>query len=415
MSMRERIKWAANEQAAARREVSSQAAAASLSLLTTEQVARVSTFHASIPEYEPTPLVRLDGLAAQLGLKSLYVKDESYRFGLNAFKVLGGSYAVARHIAERLGRDIAELPYAELVSPATRAAVGQITFYSATDGNHGRGVAWAANRLGQKSVICMPVGSSQIRLENIRSEGATATITDMNYDEAVLYVKELAENDPNGVVVQDTDWPGYTQIPGWIMQGYATLAAEADMQLHADGVSCPTHVFVQAGVGAFAGAVQGYFANAYGEDCPITTVVEAAAYDCLFRSVLAGELVAASGEWDTIMAGLACGEGCGVSWEVLHEKARFFTSAPDWVSARGMRMLAAPPAGDAPVKSGESGAVGVGLVATLMLEDEYHKLREAMGLGADSVVLCVSTEGDTDPQRYRDIVWDGYCPSGNWD
>lgn len=403
--MREKIKWTANEMGASDH-------AEQLALLNEEEIAKVRAFHASMPAYEPTPLAALDNLAAYLGIKGIYVKDESYRFGLNAFKVLGGSYAVGRYIADRLGKDIADLPFEELVSPETKEKLGDITFYTATDGNHGRGVAWAANRLGQKSVVCMPVGSSLTRLENIRKEGADASITDMNYDDAVRYVNSLAEADPNGVMVQDTAWPGYELIPSWIMQGYSTLASEADEQLKALGHKKPTHVFVQAGVGSFAGGVQGYFANAYGDECPVTTVIEASIADCIYRSALTGQLTAVGGDLSTIMAGLACGEACTISWDILKNKASFFVSSPDWVAARGMRVLAAPLQGDAPVKSGESGAVGAGLVTTLMIEEEYADLRQALGLDKDSVVLCFSTEGDTDPERYRDVVWDGYCPSG---
>jgi diaminopropionate ammonia-lyase len=402
--MKDTINWTANDMPASD-------CASSLELLSAENVAKVRAFHASIPAFSQTPLAKLDALAGCLGIKGLYVKDESYRFGLNAFKVLGGSYAVGAYIAQRLGQDISTLSYETLVSPETKAKLGDITFYTATDGNHGRGVAWAANKLGQKSVVCMPAGSSLTRLENIRKEGAEASITDMNYDDAVRYVNGLAEKDPNGVMVQDTAWPGYEEIPSWIMQGYSSMAAEADEQLKAYGVQRPTHVFVQAGVGSLAGAVQGYFANAYGADCPTTTIVEAAAADCIYRSAKAGSLVAVGGDLATLMAGLACGEACTISWEILKNKASFFVSAPDWVAARGMRVLAAPLAGDAPVKSGESGAVGAGLVSVLMTDDAYAGLRSALRLDADSVVLCFSTEGDTDPDTYKSVVWDGYCPS----
>jgi diaminopropionate ammonia-lyase len=398
--MREKINWTANNMPPSEH-------AKSLALLSKDEVAKVRTFHRSFPQYSETPLARLDHLASRLGLKGLYLKDESYRFGLNAFKVLGGSYAVGRYIAQRLGRDISEISYDTLISPETKAQTGDITFYTATDGNHGRGVAWAANKLGQKSVVCMPVGSSLTRLNNIRAEGADASITDMNYDDAVRYVNELANKDPNGVMVQDTAWDGYEEIPSWIMQGYSTLAAEADEQLKVYGEKQPTHVFVQAGVGSFAGAVQGYFANAYGADCPATTIVEASAADCIYRSAAADELVPVGGDLTTIMAGLACGEACTISWEILKNKADFFVSAPDWVSARGMRMLGAPLKGDPQVISGESGAVTAGLVAALMEDDANEEFRKALGLNEDSVVLVISSEGDTDPEKYLSIVWDG--------
>ena len=401
--MKDSIKWTQNTLAPSD-------CSASLGLIDASAVKKVRAFHASIPQYAPTPLARLDALAGHLGIQGAYVKDESHRFGLNAFKVLGGSYAIGVYLAGLLGKDISELSYEELISPETKAQVGEITFYTTTDGNHGRGVAWAANRLGQKSVVCMPAGSSQVRLENIRKEGAEAFITSTNYDDTVRSTAELAKADPHGVMVQDTAWPGYTQIPGWIMQGYSTMAAEADEQLKAQGVT-PTHVFIQAGVGSLAGAVQGYFANAYQDACPTTVIIEAAAADNLYRSAQAGELVAVGGDLQTIMAGLACGEGNVISWEILKNKAGFFVSAPDWVSAQGMRVLAAPLKGDAPVLSGESGAVGVGLLSALLSLEEYQGFREALGLDQDSVVLCFSTEGDTDPEMYKKVVWEGFCPS----
>ncbi|MDR1043062.1 MAG: diaminopropionate ammonia-lyase [Clostridiales Family XIII bacterium] len=402
--MREQINWTPNEMPPSEHE-------SSLALLSAGEIAKVRAFHRSFPQYSETPLVKLAGLADRLGLKGFFVKDESYRFGLNAFKVLGGSCAVGKYIAKRLGKDLSEISYETMVSPETKAKVGDITFYTATDGNHGRGVAWAANKLGQKSVVCMPVGSSLTRLENIRKEGAEASITDLNYDDAVRYVNGLAENDPNGVMVQDTAWPGYEEIPSWIMQGYATMAIEADEQLKAYGVERPTHIFVQAGVGSFAGAVQGYFANTYGADCPTTVIVEASAADCLYRSAKEDRLVAVGGDLTTIMAGLACGEACTISWNILKNKSKFFVSAPDWVSALGMRMLAAPLRGDAQVISGESGAVGAGLLDALMEDDANSEFRNALGLDKDSVVLAFSSEGDTDPEKYRQIVWDGDCPS----
>jgi diaminopropionate ammonia-lyase len=403
--LREAIKWTANTMP------HFDGGASLTQLLSPEEMEKVRVFHRSIPGYLGTPLAKLDHLASYLGVKGFYVKDESQRFNLKAFKVLGASYAVARYIAQRLGRDISELSYEDIISPATKAQLGEITFYAATDGNHGRAVAWAARQLGQKSVICMPAGSSQARLESIQAEGAKAWVTELNYDDAIRYVSSLAAEDPHGVVIQDTTWPGYEDIPGWIIQGYSAMAAEADEQLRLFGEDQPTHVFVQAGVGAMAGAVQGYYANTYGEHCPITTIVEASAADCIYRSALANKQVAVGGELSTMMAGLACGEACSLSWDVLKARADFFVSAPDWVTARGMRVLAAPLRGDEPVISGESGAVGVGLASVVLTDPSYSDLRTALGLGEHSVIMCFSTEGNTDPETWRSIVWDGLCPS----
>jgi diaminopropionate ammonia-lyase len=230
----------------------------------------------------------------------------------------------------------------------------------------------------------------------------------MNYDDAVRYAKEQAEKDPNGVIVQDTDWPGYVDLPAWIMQGYGTVSFEAHNQLLASGVKRPTHVFAQAGVGCFAGSVHGYFANVYADNPPVMCTVEAAVANCLSRSVEAGgTLVPVGGDMPTIMAGLACGEGCGISWQILKNHSRCFVSIYDWVTARAMRTLGAPLDGDPRVISGESGASTTGLVLTVLQDSDYRDLRDALGLNADSVVLCISTEGDTDPDRYRKIVWDG--------
>lgn len=375
-----------------------------------EEMHRSIGFHKSFPQYSVTPLTRLTNLASYLGLKRLYVKDESYRFGLNAFKVLGGSYAIAKYISKELGRDVSEVPYSVLTSEKLREEFGQATFFSATDGNHGRGVAWAANRLGQKCVIRMPKGTTQTRLENIAKENATVTIEDMNYDECVRLAAGEAEKTPRGIIVQDTAWDGYEEIPTWIMQGYGTLATEADEQLAADGAR-PTHIFIQAGVGSLAGAVIGYFANRFKEDPPVMVVVEAGAADCLYRSALKGDgsRIDVTGDMLTIMAGLACGEANTVSWDILRNHADAFVSCPDWVSANGCRIYGAPMRGDTQVISGESGSVTMGLVHALMTKPEYKELKEALKLDENSEVLLVSSEGDTDPDRYREIVWDGLC------
>ena len=380
-----------------------------LSVMSEENVRQALRFHRSFPEYAVTPLQRLKRMEGYLGLKGLYVKDESYRFGLNAFKVLGGSYAMARYIAGRTGKTVDDLPYSVLSSEEFRKKMGQTTFYTATDGNHGRGVAWAANRLGQKSVVRMPRGSSETRLANIAKEGAEVTIEDLNYDECVRLAAAQAKEDPNGVIVQDTAWKGYTDIPSWIMQGYGTLALEADRQLLADGVEKPTHVIVQAGVGSLASAVVGYFANKYRDDEPVMCVCEAGAAACLYRSAVkgTGKTVKVRGKLDTIMAGLACGEPNVIGWDILRNHAAGFAACPDWMSAKGMRMYGVPLAGDPTVISGESGAVTMGFLASVMMYPRYEEIKEALKLDKDSVVLLVSTEGNTDPVRFREVVWDG--------
>ena len=397
----ETIKWAVNEMP--------KTDDSQLQVMSLENVAKARAFHESFPQYSVTPLVKLDHMAAYLGLKEVYVKDESYRFGLNAFKVLGGSFAMARYIAKQTGKDVSELPYNVLTSDELRNEFGQATFFTATDGNHGRGVAWAANKLGQKAVVLMPKGSTQTRLNNILKEGAKATIEEENYDECVRMANAMAEKTENGVMVQDTAWDGYEEIPAWIMQGYGTMANEADDQLHEAGCERPTHVFIQAGVGSLAGAVQGFFANRYPENPPKVVVVEAAPAACLYKGACAkdGAIRIVDGDMVTIMAGLACGEPNTVSWDILRNHADAFVSCPDWVSANGTRIYSSPMKGDERVISGESGSVPLGFCFTALHDEDAKDLKEALKLDENSVVLVISTEGDTDPVRYREIVWDG--------
>ena len=380
-----------------------------LDLMSEENVTKANEFHKSFPQYSVTPLQKLSALASYLGVKGIYCKDESYRFGLNAFKVLGGSYAMGRYIAKELGRDISQLPYNVLSSDKLREEFGQATFFTATDGNHGRGVAWAAKRLGQKAVVRMPKGTTKTRFDNIAKEGAEVTIEEVNYDDCVRMAAAEAAKTEHGIIVQDTAWAGYEEIPSWIMQGYGTLVLEADKQLKENGVDRPTHVFVQAGVGSLAGAVVGYFAHKYKENPPVMVVCEASAADCLYRSAVQadGNLVNVTGDLQTMMAGLACGEGNTIGWDILKNHVTVFASCPDWMSAKATRIYANPLENDPHIISGESGSVPLGLAYTALHDEDAKDLKEALKLDENSNILVISTEGDTDPVRYREIVWDG--------
>ena len=380
-----------------------------LDLMSEENVTKANEVHKSFPQYSVTPLQKLSALASYLGVKGIYCKDESYRFGLNAFKVLGGSYAMGRYIAKELGRDISQLPYNVLSSDKLREEFGQATFFTATDGNHGRGVAWAAKRLGQKAVVRMPKGTTKTRFDNIAKEGAEVTIEEVNYDDCVRMAAAEAAKTEHGIIVQDTAWAGYEEIPSWIMQGYGTLVLEADKQLKKNGVDRPTHVFVQAGVGSLAGAVVGYFAHKYKENPPVMVVCEASAADCLYRSAVQadGNLVNVTGDLQTIMAGLACGEGNTIGWDILKNHVTVFASCPDWMSAKATRIYANPLENDPHIISGESGSVPLGLAYTALHDEDAKDLKEALKLDENSNILVISTEGDTDPVRYREIVWDG--------
>ncbi len=380
----------------------------SIEFINREAIERVRNFHKSFPEYKVTPLQSLNELSKKLEVSNIWVKDESYRFGLNAFKVLGGSYAVGKYLAEKLNMDISELSFEKLRSKEIKEKLGDITFVTATDGNHGRGIAWAARQLGQKSVVFMPKGSSKIRLNNIRNEGAEASITDLNYDDAVRLANKYAE-EHNGVIIQDSAWEGYEDIPTWIMQGYATLIDEAIEQINAEGNDSPTHIFLQAGVGSFAGSVQGYLAAVFGKNRPITAIVEPNEAACIYKSVKEndGKPHAVTGYMPTIMAGLACGEPSTVAWGILRDYTDMYISCPDYVTARGMRILGNPLMGDPQVISGESGAVGLGILSLILEENNLKEIAGKLNINKDSKILVISTEGDTDPVSYREIVWDG--------
>lgn len=375
-------------------------------LFSRQQAQQARHFHQKIGGYQPTPLYALDELAALFGVDKILVKDESQRFGLNAFKMLGGSYAITRLLCEKYGLAIEELSLNDLKTRITE----KMTFATTTDGNHGRGVAWAAKQLGQNAVVYMPKGSAQERVDAILRLGAECIVTDMNYDDTVRFTMQTAQK--NGwEVVQDTAWDGYTKIPTWIMQGYATLADEAVEQMSAMGVTRPTHVFLQGGVGALAGGVLGYLVDVYGARNLHSVIVEPELADCLYRSGVKGQIVNVGGEMATIMAGLACGEPNPLGWEVLRNCATQFISCQDAVAALGMRVLGNPLGNDPRVISGESGAVGLGILAAVHHHPQRDALMNKLQLDSHSVVLVISTEGDTDVKHYREVVWEGKHPA----
>ena len=366
---------------------------------------RARVFHRSIPDYEPTPLVSLDALAAELGLSNVWVKDEAPRFGLNAFKVLGASYAVAQVLAESLGQDRGELSFDGLAAAINNLRLDGLTLCTATDGNHGRAVAWAAEQLGCGAVVYMPKGSVESRFNAIASHHADVSIVDGGYDDAVAQAAEDAMR--NGwSLIQDTAWSGYESVPKHIMQGYLTIMDEAIEQLHGE---IPTHIFIQAGVGSLAAAVQAQFRESLGAARPVTAIVEPTHAACCFSSMAAGTRSPQSlkGDMPTIMAGLKCGTPSTLAWNILHDYSDVFVSCSDDIARAGMRALAHPRPGDPTIVSGESGAVTTGLLITLldpasqaMFADEI----ESLMLDVDSRVLLISTEGATDPFSYKRII-----------
>ncbi|MFO1443704.1 diaminopropionate ammonia-lyase [Bacillus sp. Bva_UNVM-123] len=376
-----------------------------------KEVEKIHSFQKTHRLFTTTPLYHLKQLAEYLNVADIRIKDESHRFALNAFKVLGSIYAMAKFIANRIGEDVESLSFDILQSEDIKKRLGELTFISATDGNHGRGVAWAARELGHQSVILLPKGSSLERLNAIRNEGAKAKITDLNYDHTVRMCAKLA-NENGWILVQDTAWQGYEEIPLWIMQGYATIARETAMQLKESNAEPPTHVFLQAGVGSFPAAIAACMIEYFHERPPHIVIVEPNQADCFYRSFSndEGKREIVEGEMNTIMAGLACGEPNTIAYHILRQYAIGSISCDDSIAALGMRMYGNPLKNDPRIIAGESGAVSLGLLHSLRMDQKVENICYELGLNANSRVLLINTEGDTDPAFYRKIVWEGAYP-----
>jgi diaminopropionate ammonia-lyase len=353
----------------------------------------------SWPGYAATPLVRLDGLARSLGLARIDYKDERGRFGLKSFKALGGAYAVANVLKQRIaaatGRN--DVTSKQLLSGEFAPIVRAATVTCATDGNHGRSVAWGAQLFGCNCVIFVHEHVSQGRRDAIARYCAQVREVKGNYDDAVRHAAATAA--ANGwTVVSDTSYPGYRDIPLDVMHGYGVMAHEIALQLHGEP---PTHVFAQAGVGALAAAICADFWLRWGARRPFFAVVEPTHADCVYRSLEAGRPVAVGGDLDTVMAGLACGEVSELAWEILRGGANAAVAVDDAYALEAVRRLSQPAAGDAPVVAGETG--GAGLAALLAARDDPD-IRRTLALDASSRVLLLGSEGDTDPAIYREVV-----------
>lgn len=368
-----------------------------------EVAASVRKFHRSFPDYSPTPLANLSRLAQRFDLANLWVKDESHRFGLNAFKVLGASYAIAHVIAQKSRMPGNDLSFALFQHDGVRAHVRETTLVTATDGNHGRAVAWAAQQLGCRAVVYLPRDTAPARVAAVAGHGAQAVKIDGSYDDAVHFAAQHAEQH-GWILLQDTAWPGYEEIPTRIMQGYLTILHEASEQMAGE---IPTHVFVQCGVGSFAAALLSYCVEMWGEQRPIFAVVEPAVCACYYHAMREydGRPKTIKSYPPTLMAGLSCGEPSSLAWPILRDYADAFMTCEDQITRHGMRILGNPLPGDDRVISGESGAVTLGLLAGVSENPEYQNVKTALHLNSASKVLLISTEGDTDPVSYRQIVW----------
>jgi diaminopropionate ammonia-lyase len=343
------------------------------------------------PMHRPTPLYALPALARRLGLDSLYVKDEAQRFGFGAFKALGGVFAVGsilrRHVAG-LGR--AGVDFAELASGAHRDLTAGMVFTTASSGNHGRSVAAGAKLFGSRCVIFLPGFTSAEKEAAIRARGADVVRVEGDYEAAVARCRAVAAAQ-GWIIVSDTSWEDYSEIPRDVLRGYTVLAYEALAQFRAlADAALPTHVFVQAGVGGLAAAVIGVLWETLGEARPCFIVVEPQSADCWFQSNLAGRPALASGDARTVMGGLACREISPDVWPLIGLGADWFMTIPEDAVAPAMRQMARPEPPDPVVVAGPSGCSGM---AALLRVAGDPAARTALGLDGAARVMLINSEG----------------------
>jgi len=344
----------------------------------------IADFHETIGNKE-TPLVKLPGLAKRLGIGNLFLKDESHRFGLNAFKVLGASYAMYRQLKKK--------PQIKI-------------FCTATDGNHGRAVAWMARKLERKALIYMPQGTVPARVRAIEKEGAEVLLIDQGYDIAVKMANARV-NDGNKTsenhswaLIQDTAWNGYEEVPLDIMRGYWTQAHEITKQIGKEKIDV---LLLQSGVGSWAASIVIYILKQW-KNVPLFIGVEPHSANCLFESIKAGHRVSVENDVTTTMAGLNCGSVSTLAWKILKNGLIGSISISDNLSEEAMKTLACPVSGDPIIISGESGASGLGALIGLCKTNKFRSFKEKIYLNKSSKVLVINTEGDTNPSNYQRVM-----------
>jgi diaminopropionate ammonia-lyase len=347
----------------------------------------VAAFYARHPQLRPTPLRALPAFARAVGVGELHVKDESSRFGLNAFKSLGVRYAI-----DRLQRDPAASAKHQHVGPGA-------TLVCASAGNHGRAVARAARELGLAARVYMAAASAEGPRRAIASEGAEVVLVDGGYEDAVR--RAAADAESHGwTIISDTSWPGYEEIPRLIMLGYTRLISEVEEQLQ----SLPDVVFAQAGVGGLLCGVAAGVVHEWAARRPSVVSCEPTDAACLLASAQAGRLTSLEGPPATMMAGLACAEPSPAAWGVVRELVDAFVAIDDGQAMAAMRMLARPLGSDPKIEAGPSGACGFAALVAVMREPSLRTVRDALGLGASSRVVVINSEGATDRELYERVI-----------
>jgi len=350
--------------------------------------------------YEQSPLHQLSALSARCGVGALLYKDEAGRFGLGSFKALGAAYACQKLLADIVSQTHGTITVADIATGQHGHDLSGITVACATDGNHGRSLAWAAKRFGCRCVIFIHRDVSQGREEAISGHGAEIVRIDGNYDDSVRAAQETADRE-GWYIVSDTSYEGYMEVPGWVMAGYGVVALEILTQLNASNAGLPTHVFLQGGVGGFAAAIAACLRQQLGDKAPRVIVVEPKLADCLYQSARAGRLTEIMVEEETLMAGLSCGAPSVLAWRILDQEARDFMTLPEPAVAPTMRLLANPLNNDTHIIAGESAVAGL---AGLLAAAVDPQLARALSLDDQSRVLVIGTEGATDAEIYAQLV-----------
>jgi diaminopropionate ammonia-lyase len=340
------------------------------------------SFHKSLSAYKSTPLIELPALAKRFGVSNIFVKDESFRFGLHAFKGLGASYAIHEILRKK---------------PQTK------TFCTATDGNHGRAVAWSAKREGKHSVVFVPKGTTDYRIDAIKKEGANVLKVNGSYEETCAHAEEVSIEE-GWQLVQDTAWNGYEEIPAEIMAGYLTHFIELEDSVHTESKAKIDIVFLQAGVGSWAASAVWYYLNRYGANRPKLVIVEPAESNGILTSFKQGNLSQPTGNLDTIMAGLNCGIPSSTAWEIIKNGVDTAISIEDAFAVQAMKALYFPTENDQKIIAGESGVGGLAGFMAMMQDSKYDALKTTLGINENSNVLFFSTEGATDPDRFKALV-----------
>lgn len=340
------------------------------------------SFHKSLNNYKPTPLVELKELAKQLGVGQIFIKDESHRFGLNAFKGLGASYAIHKILEKN--------PEIE-------------TFCTATDGNHGRAVAWSAKLFKKNSYVFVPVDTTAARIEAIRKEGAIVEKINGNYEATCAYARKMSEE--NGwTLVQDTATEDYEEIPAHIKAGYLTHFQELENTIHKLPEPGMDIVFLQSGVGSWPAAAAWYYTKRYGLKSPKLVIVEPVEAAGMLASFKKGERCSPAGNFKTMMAGLNCGIPSYAAWDILKTTADASIAIEDRFMEATIKILNSPVGKDPQVISGESGAGGFAGFLAIVTDERFTEVKNYLGINSNSRILCYSTEGATDPENFKKII-----------